>query len=155
MRISQEIQVLDLLALREAEFLRVRECEEKIRQILGGNDFPFPAPPVALPSTNRKGKPFRPTGIVPPAPSKKHDRRQTMSTAQDDCVQEIPPLDPEKENAYRVVFEDKGEIKVSYLQNADSLREMMALPCDSFKITCVESVLFRQLDDYKVLRRLL
>ncbi len=155
MRISQEIRVLDLLALRDAEFLRVRECEEKIRQILGGNDFPFPAPPVELPSATRKGKPFRPTGILPPAPSKKNDRRQTTPAAQDDCAPEIPLLDPETENAYRVVFEDKGEIKVSYLQNADTLREMMALTCDSFKITCVESVLFRQLDDYTVRRRLL
>lgn len=155
MRISQEIRVLDLLALRDAEFLRVRECEEKIREILGGNDFPFPAPPVELPSATRKGKAFHPAGILPPAPSKKSDRRQIAPTAQDDCVPEIPTLAPDTENAYRVVFEDKGEIKVSYLQNAETLREMLGLSCDSFKITCVESVLFRQLDDYTVIRRLL
>ena len=56
MRISDEIRILDLLALRDAEYLRVRDCEDKIRQILGGSDFPFPAPPVEPPFAPQKGQ---------------------------------------------------------------------------------------------------
>ena len=155
MRISQEIRILDLLAHRDAEFLRVRECEEKIRQILGGAEFPFPAPLVELPSSTRKGRPWHPEGITLPQPSKKSDRRKIAPVVQGNSVPELPPLEPGKENAYRLVFQDRGETKVSYLQNLHQLKEMLSLACGSFHIDCIETVDFRQLDDYTVIRRLL
>ncbi|MCQ2403808.1 MAG: hypothetical protein MJ202_08805 [Lentisphaeria bacterium] len=155
MRISQEIRILDLLAHRDAEFLRIQECEEKIRQILGGADFPFPAPPVELPSASRKGRPWQPEGIALPQPSKKSDRRKTTPAKQENTVPALAPLDPGKENAYRLVFHDRGETKVSYLQNLHQLKEMLSLACETFHIDCIETVDFRQLDDYTVVRRLL
>ena len=155
MRISQEIRILDLLARRDAEFLMVSECEEKIRQILGGADFPFPAPPVNLPSASRKGKQFLPSGLTPPAASKKSDRRTIAPATQEDSVYEIPELNTESENAYRIVSQDKGETKVSYLQNSTQIKKMLSLQCDSFQIACIETVLFRKLDDFTVIRRVL
>lgn len=155
MRISQEIRILDLLARRDAEFLMVSECEEKIRQILGGADFPFPAPPVNLPSASRKGKPYLPSGLTQPAASKKSDRRTNASAVQEDCAFEIPDLNTEQENAYRIVFQDKGETKVSYIQSTLQIKKMLSLQCDSFQIACIETVQFRKLDDFTVVRRIL
>jgi hypothetical protein len=158
MGIDQEIRILDLLAVRDAEFLRVRECEDKIRQILGGHDFPFPAPPVTLPSASRKGKPTRFPGVAVVANgSKKPPRPPESSSSGDgaDCTLVVPPLDPATENAYRIVFQDKGETKVSYLQSTRDLQEMLRLACPTFQITCLETVLFHTLDDYQAIRRIL
>lgn len=155
MRISDEIRILDLLALRDAEYLRVRECEDKIRQILGGSDFPFPAPPVEPPSLHRKGKPFKLAGIAMPEESKKPRHGHAASVSGGDCAMKTPALDPSSgENAYRVVFEEKGAVKVSYLQHPQQLDDILKLQCDSFRITCVETVSFRSLDDFKTLRRI-
>lgn len=158
MGIDQEIRILDLLALRDAEFLRVRECEDKIRQILGGHDFPFPAPPVTLPSAFRKGKPTRFPGVVATASGSKKPAKPPESASPGegaDCALVIPPLDPATENAYHIVFQDKGETKSSYLQSTRDLQEMLQLACPTFQITCLETVLFRTLDDFQTIRRIL
>ncbi|MGN0867855.1 MAG: hypothetical protein ACI4SG_09320 [Oligosphaeraceae bacterium] len=155
MGLSQEIRILDLLAYRDAEFLRVRECEDRIRQILDGEAFPFPPPPVPLPSAGRKGKPFRPAGLASAAKDPTSSRKAPSSPGKDPVPLEIPPLEPPRENCYRLVFLDKGETKVSYLQNPRQVQEMLSLACPTFQVTCVETASLRTLDDFTTLRRIL
>ncbi len=155
MGLSQEIRILDLLAYRDAEFLRVRECEDRIRQILGGADFPFPPPPVPLPSAGRKGKPYRPAGLSSAAARDSASRKASDSQEKGPLPLEIPPLLSPQENCYRLVFLDKGETKVSYLQNPRQVQEMLSLTCPTFQVTCVETASLRTLDDFTTLRRIL
>ena len=55
MRNNVSIEVIDLLHQREAEFIRVWECEQQIREMLP--DFPIPPPPDDLPSRQKRVKP--------------------------------------------------------------------------------------------------
>ncbi len=156
MGLSQEIRILDLLAYRDAEFLRVRECEDRIRQILGGEDFPFPPPPVPLPSAGRRGKAFRPGGLASADKDSPSSRKPPLPPSESPSPPlDIPPLIPPQENCYRLVFLDKGETKVSYLQNPRQVQEMLSLACPTFQITCVETASLRTLDDFTTLRRIL
>ena len=51
----EETTVIDLLRQREAELVKVWECEEGIRNLLGVTDFPYPAVPD-LPSRRKVAK---------------------------------------------------------------------------------------------------
>ena len=155
MGLSQEIRILDLLAYRDAEFLRVKARADKIRQIPGGESSPFPPPPVPLPSASRKGKAFRPAGLPAEPPSRAAKAKEAPAPETDTPLPEIPPLDPTRENCYRLVFLDKGETKVSYLQNRRQLQEMLTLHCPSFQITCLETALLHTLDNFTTVRRIL
>ena len=160
MRVSQEIRVIDLLARREAEFLRVNECEEQIRALLGGNDFPFPPPPVVLPSDGRTNakKAWRPQGLaVPKPPAKKLGRRETASAppaspppAQ--CT--VPPLLAPDENAYLVHYQEKDKGGTSFLDTPAQVQSLLELACESFRVTKVEAVQFRSLEDFHPTRTL-
>ncbi len=159
MRVSQEIRVIDLLARREAEFLRVSECEEQIRALLDGNDFPFPPPPVVLPSDGRTNakKAWRPQGLAVPKPNaKKAGRRETAATpplatpTTPQCV--IPPLQSPDENAYLVHYQEKDKKGTSFLDNPAQVQALLELACDSFWVSKVEAVQFRTLEDYRSTR---
>ena len=157
MRVSQEIRIIDLLAHREAEFLRVSECEEQIRALLEGNDFPFPPPPIVLPSDGRTNakKAWRPQGlIVPKAPAKKPGRRDaaapTPAQTATPCL--VPPLLAPTENAYLVHYQEKDKGGTSFLDTPAQVQALLELACESFRVTKVEAVQFHSLDEYQPTR---
>ena len=157
MRVSQEIRVIDLLARREAEFLRVNECEEQIRALLGGSDFPFPPPPVVLPSDGRTNakKAWRPPGlVVPKTPAKKPGRRDAAATppVQPDTSCLVPPLLAPNENAYLVHYQEKDKEGTSFLDTPTQVQALLELACESFRVTKVEAVQFHSLDEYQPTR---
>ena len=131
MRISDEIRIIDLLARREAEFLRVKECEDQIRALLEGNEYPFPPPPVVLPSHNRTNakKAWRPLGIAVPAPvAKKNSRRANGEQPESSpaCMPAshdlLPPLQAPGENAYLVHYLEKGKEDTSFLTDPSQVQ---------------------------------
>lgn len=154
MRLSDEIRIIDLLAMREAEFLRVRDCEAEIAAILGGAAFPFPAPGVKLPSEGRssRSKSWSPRGI--PVPSRDKGRGRGAAVAENPAAALLRPLREPEENAYRVVYRDKDGIRVSYHLESAAILEMMSLKCESFAVDCVETVRFENIDDFCIIERL-
>ena len=99
MQANVSIEVIDLLRQREAEWIRIWECEQKIREILP--EFPIPAPPE-LPSSRKRSKPVAKKAPAPEAapPSK-------ASAA-------IRQLVSGEENAYRLVFLYNNEKQTSF-----------------------------------------
>lgn len=154
MRHSDEIRIIDLLAMREAEFLRVRECEAKIAELLGGEAFPFPAPGVELPSNGRssRGKSWAPKGNAVNSRSK--GSRKGPVVPENAAAEVLRPLHEPQENAYRVVYCDKDGLRVSYHIDRAAVEEMIALQCDTFYVDCVETVYFENIDDFRILERL-
>ena len=164
MRISDEIRIIDLLARREAEFLRVKECEDQIRALLEGNEYPFPPPPVVLPSHNRTNakKAWRPQGIVVPAPvAKKNSRRANADTAETTAVHDsstghilLPPLQAPGENAYLVHYLEKGKEDTSFLTDPSQVQSLLELACESFRVVKVDAIHFQNLENFQILRTL-
>ena len=159
MRVSEEIRIIDLLARREGEFLRIAECEAAITELLGGAAYPFPHPGVELPSNGRtsRNKAWKPVGVALPAAG---GRR---APAKAERAAAVPPpvraLDASRgENAYRVVYRDKGgaeaggadALKVSYHTDAAALSAMLELSCEGFSIERIEAVAFESLENYQV-----
>ena len=165
MRISDEIRIIDLLAHREAEFLRVKECEEQIRALLDGNEFPFPPPPVELPSSHRTSarKAWRPQGLVVPTPgvAKKGSRRGAAEAAPCSAAHpdsssrfQLPPLLPPTENAYLVHYLEKNQEGTSFLTETTQVQSLLELSCESFRVVQVDAVHFLSLENYQPLRML-
>ncbi|MBP5300011.1 MAG: hypothetical protein J6Y80_01275 [Victivallales bacterium] len=164
MRVSQEIRIIDLLARREAEFLTVKDCEDQIRELLGGCEFPFPPAPVELPSNGRTNakKAWRPQGFVVPKsapPKKTAGRREALQPAAlpppvtgDATSCQALPLNAPAENAYLVHYHEKDKEGTSFLTEPSQVQSLLELACDSFRVTKVEAVAFRSLEDFDVLR---
>ena len=149
MTFSSDITIVDLLRQREAEFVVVWQCEQKIRHLLGDADYPFQIPddlpswrsskpstrkaavskqPLARPTT-----PFLPAGDLASQP-----------------VRECRKLDPTRENAYRLVFLRNG-VKDSSFQTDSELNNILSgLNCPDFKLLSLETVFFTDLDDWQV-----
>ncbi len=153
MRIADEIRIIDLLTRREAEFLRVKECEDAIAALLGGAAYPFPALAVPLPSqgpgrTKQKGWSLPVEKAGKKAPASQAVSEPTVKNSS------IRPLRQPEENAYRLVYWDKESSRVSYHNDAGLLRTMLDLQCDGFRIECIETVHFVALDNFQIIERL-
>ena len=163
MRVSEEIRIIDLLARREGEFLRVAECEAAITELLGGEAYPFPHPGVELPSNGRtsRNKAWKPAGLALPVAG---GRRAPAKAGAREAIADAPPLvralDASRgENAYRVVYRDKSgaeaeaadALKVSYHTDTAALAAMLELSCEGFSIERIESVAFESLENYRVI----
>ncbi|MBO7741810.1 MAG: hypothetical protein J6S21_04575 [Victivallales bacterium] len=155
MRLSDEIRIIDLLVLREAEYLRIHECEEQIAQLLGGAAFPFPAPAVELPSAGRcsRGKSWCPEGMAPPVQAKGKAKSAPVS-AEAAPAETLRPLKGPQENAYRVVYRDKDGIRSSYHLDRTPVMEMIALECETFSVESVEAVHFENTERFNIVERL-
>jgi len=107
-----------LLRQREAAFITVRDCEDRIRQRLGGAAFPFPPPP-ALPSTRRPGRPAA-------APAR-------------GMVASLRRLRP-AEDAYRIRCLWRGASCESLSGEVEAVRALAAVPPDLLTLQEVEAV---------------
>lgn len=153
MRAGDEIRIIDLLAQREAQYLLVKKCEDGIAALLGGAVYPFPPPPEPLPASGRipkngwslqqdKGRNAKARKAQPVA-------RQSSSAAP-----VLRALDRAAENAYRLVYTDKGNTRISYHYDAAELQSMLAFDCPTFRIVCIETVKLRSLDDFDIIERI-
>ena len=140
----EETTVIDLLRQREAELVKVWECEEGIRNLLGVTDFPYPAVPD-LPSRRKVAK----------GASRRAVRRGggcvDAATGQD-AAPSAPPLRRLEgdETAYRLEFESRGRRESSFQTELDGVRKLFQIRSDEFTMLKVETVLFRSVDDWEL-----
>lgn len=151
MRLSDEIRIIDLLTQREAEYLRVHQCEERIRALLGPDTpFPFPPPPSPLASSGRisakrawqPGKPVR------------SGHRETPAPSAGNCTVAVRDLVAPQENAYCIGYVDNGTPKTGFLNTLASLRALLELDCGTFRINTIDTIAFRSNEDYDVVARI-
>ena len=133
MDILQEIQIIDLLCRREAELVKVARAEETIRNLLGGQAFPFPPPPD-LPSRRKvvKKPKARLEGAIP-----------------EKTVPGLRQLEFPEENAYRLVYRFNGEDKESFQNDFEFLKILLNFPEEAFELRSIETVFFRKPDDWQ------
>lgn len=146
MTLSQNITIIDLLRQREAEFVVVWTCEQKIKDLLGDADFPFPVP-ADLPSRRRRDArqaPAREKPAVRPAPP------ETAGPAGSGLFPPIRKLDTARENAYRLVFLRHGTKDSSFQTDFELINALAGLKCPEFKLLSLETVSFTDLDDWQV-----
>ena len=138
----EETIVIDLLRQREAELVKVWECEEGIRNLLGVTDFPYPAVPD-LPSRRKVAK----------GASRRAVRRGggcvDAATGQD-AAPSAPPLRRLEgdETAYRLEFESRGRRESSFQTELDGVRKLFQIRSSEFTMLKVETVVFRTVDDW-------
>ena len=141
MTIREEIEILGLLRLREAEFVKVWQCEDGICRLLGLSDFPFGGPPE-LPS-RIKGKRTVTVGSL--------RRRNAGDKAQMSGVSVKAPAIRKLqsgEDAYRVVYEHRGSTEASFQTDGELLRKLFMVEGGDFKVKSIETVRFRTLEDW-------
>ena len=142
MTARKEIEILDLLRQREAEFVKIWQCEDGICRLLGLSDFPFGGAPD-LPS-RKKGK-----RTVSLASLRKKD---AGNDAEGDAkVGKAPPVRKLQgnEDAYRVVFEHNGASEVTFQTDGELLRKLFLVEDTDFKMLSIETVEFHSLEDWK------
>ena len=137
----EETTVIDLLRQREAELVKVWECEEGIRNLLGVTDFPYPAVPD-LPSRRKVAK----------GASRRAVRRSggCGDAAAEDAAPLAPPLRRLEgdETAYRLEFESRGRRESSFQTELDGVRKLFQIRSGEFTMLKVETVVFRSVDDW-------
>jgi hypothetical protein len=112
----QSLHIVDLLREREAEFVRVWECEQEIQRILHGAflfDPPPPLPSLAKPRRTRK------------VPAKAPLRLRRLRA---------------DEQAYRVHYEAQGETRTGLTANFAFLQDLIELDPPALRVTQVEAV---------------
>lgn len=125
--------------------MKVWECEEAIRGLLGVADFPFPAVPD-LPS-RRKVK----RGASRRVPKRDVESVVSSSSLPAVDVPEIRDLSA-GESAYRLEFESRGRRESSFHTDLDSVLKLFQVPSDDFQMLRVETVAFRSLDDWDLVQ---
>ena len=139
MQANVSIEVIDLLHQREAEFIRIWECEQKIREILP--DFPFPAPPE-LPSRRKRVKPV----------AKKVAEPDAVPLSKASAA--IRRLVPGEENAYRLVFLYNNEQQSSFQMDRELVRTLVNVKTTDFIILSVETVRYQDEDHWQTIETL-
>ena len=110
--------LIDLLRERESCLVTVWDCEQRIRRLLGGADYPFPPPPD-LPSRGRS-KGSREAAAAP-GPRRLRDG----------------------ENAYRVAAHFAGETRVLVHHDFEVVKTLGATAAPYFQVTTIEPVRLR------------
>lgn len=115
---QDSILIARLLREREAAFVTVWECEDRIRRILQGANLPLPAAPD-LPSRRRRSvAPRRPPALAAGTVRRRHGG----------------------EDAYRLTCVCRGQPCVSLTDDADSVRALLALPPTALAVLRIETV---------------
>lgn len=110
------LHIVDLLREREAEFVRVWECEQEIQRLLHGA-FHFDPPPP-LPSLAKKKRPAKAAGGAPPR----------LRRLRGD------------EQAYRVEYDAQGETRTGLTANFAFLQNLLELDPPALRVRRVEAV---------------
>ena len=136
----EETTVIDLLRQREAELVKVWECEEGIRKLLGVTDFPYPAVPD-LPSRRKVAK----------GASRRAVRRSVACGDDETPPEGVPSAPPLRrlegdETAYRLEFESRGRRESSFQTELDGVRKLFQIRSGEFTMLKVETVVFRSVD---------
>lgn len=150
MTLSQDIAIIDLLRQREADFVVVWKCEQKIKDLLGDVDFPFPAP-GDLPSRRRRDARKAPTREKRPVPEPPPEPAGTAGKTE---FPEIRKLESARENAYRLVFLRHGLKDSSFQTDFELIKALAGLNCPEFKLLSLETVYFTDLDNWQVIETL-
>ena len=141
MTIREEIEILGLLRQREAEFVKVWQCEDGICRLLGLSDFPFGGPPE-LPS-RIKGK--RTVTVESLRRKELEEKRQAGGVAvKAPAIRKLQS----GEDAYRVVYEHRGSTEASFQTDGELLRKLFMVEGDEFRLLSIETVRFRTLEDW-------
>ncbi|MBO4344773.1 MAG: hypothetical protein J5833_03395 [Victivallales bacterium] len=140
MRTNCPIEVIDLLREREAEFLRVWQCEQKVLQLLGVEEFPF-SPPPDLPSRRK---------VVKGAGKASVPKKETVAAAPHNDM----PLLEAGENAYRLVFIYNGKEESSFQTDRELIRNLLTIKSAEFELLSVETVKLTDMEHWER-RRLL
>lgn len=134
---SSEIEIIDLLARREAEFLRVRACEQEISQLLEGASFPFPPPPP-LPSRVGGVRKKLKVSLVPASPEPEVSGPVLLP------LRRLAP----GENAFRLTYAFKGEEQCSFSTDLEFIGKLPRLHCADFRLVRVEAGCYRYPGDF-------
>ena len=125
------IALTDLLCKREAEFVKVWKCEQEVRRLLGGLDYPFGAPPPLPSSVKVKRKPMaarKPSEQEQPAP--------------------VRPLTG-AENAYRISYLFDGRRESTFQTDATLVASLIRISNEEFRVVKVEAVVFESMDKWQ------
>ena len=119
--------------------VKVWECEEGIRNLLGVTDFPYPAVPD-LPSRRKLAR----------GASRRVVRRKDACTDGSGSANNAPPLRglAVGETAYRIEFESRGRRESSFQTDLDGVRKLFQIRSEEFRMLKVETVAFRSVDDW-------
>ena len=126
-----KIKILGLLSQREKEFMRIWDCENKIRGILNGMDYPFPRV-VQLPSEKRS------------APCKGAidfswvDRYRTT----------IRDLRTPEENVYKIEYLNQGKPRISFQTDRALVETLIDMSCEIFCVTKVIAGNFKSVSNW-------
>jgi hypothetical protein len=112
----QSLHITDLLREREAEFVRIWECEQAIQAIVQGA-YVFDTPDLPSRHKPKRSAKTRPKGTP-----------------------RLRRLRGDREHAYRVHYEHAGSTGASLTTNTDFLRSLLALDPPDFRLLLVESV---------------
>lgn len=126
----EEIQIIDLLAGREAAFRTVSRCEAEISALLGGLDYPYPPLPD-LPSRR------------PRQPQKKTVKKPVISGRQATAVPEwLRELDASSEDAYRVEYflSDTDELQASFHTDSNVIASALEMRENGLRLSRVVTV---------------
>ena len=126
------IALTDLLCRREAEFVAVWKCEQEVRRLLGGLDYPFAAPPE-LPSR----QPVKRKPVV---------TRKPVAEAEPLPIRELRGA----ENAYRVSYQFDGRRESTFQTDASLIATLLKVRNEAFKVCKVEAVVFESLEKWSV-----
>lgn len=137
-----EIAIIDLLRLREAEFVKIWQCEESIRGILGLSSYPFVLP-VDLPSRAKGKRTMSAHGGKRKTPA--------MSGVTGEFGETAPALRRlvSGENAYRLEYEHEGEMHVSFQTDEELLKKLFSICGERFRIKSIATVVFRSMEDWE------
>ena len=113
----QSLHITDLLREREAEFVRIWECERAIQAIVHGA-YCFEAPADL--------------------PSRRKPKRGKKARAK--AAPRLRRLRGDREHAYQVQYEHDGGARSSLTTNTEFLRSLLALDPVGFRIQAVETV---------------
>lgn len=148
MTVEEELAVLELLRLREAEFVKVWRCEGAVCQVLGVPSFPFAPSLPDLPSRRRGRRSLKVQAV---------SRRQgAPSGASGASPRRVPALRKlvSGEDAYRLEYERHGERETSFQQDCELVRRLFLLEASDFQMVRVSTVSFRSLEDWTELAQL-
>jgi len=139
MNIENQIQIIDLLAEREVEFMKVRALEDAVCDLLSGAKFPFPGGQAELLS-QPKAKENSKTAVSTPK----------FISEENAATEFLRPLHSPEENAYHIFYVDEGGQKMDSFQNdRELILDILALQNNEFQVNKIETVSFKSLEKWE------